>query len=227
MTADDVAVTPPPTWGPARVARWAGTFGCNIPALGCVVYPIWLVPSTDASGAEVAAWAMTHHVRLVVMMALYTVGVVLWLPFGAAVWVYLRDRLGAGSPLPACFAAGFVGLVLLILSGFTVFNMLLYRDHGSEAATLLYDLAFGFLAMSGLPTAVASAAFALAVYTHRVLPRYTAHVAAAAAALHLLFLAVFGIRGGPLSLESYSIWVIPLSLFAWIIVTARAMPRTA
>ncbi len=161
------------------------------------------------------------------MMALYTVGVMLWLPFGAALWAYLRERIEAGSALPTCFGTGFVGLVLLILSGFSAFNMLLYRDRSSDTATLLYDLAFGLLAMSGIPTAVALTSFAIAVYTRRVLPRYTAHVAAAAAALHLLFLVVFGIRGGPLSLESYSIWVIPLSLFAWIIVTARAMPRAA
>jgi hypothetical protein len=224
---DDVANVAAKLGGSARVARWAGTLGVVIPAAGFVAYPIWSFPETQASGGEVALWAAAHHDRLVVMMLLYTVGVTLWLPFGAAVWAYLRDRLAAGSTLLTCFAAGFVGFVTMIFSGFTAFDLLLYRHHSAESATILYDLTWGLLAMSGMPTAVSLASFAIAVYGHRMLPRFTAHFAAAAAAAHLLFLAVFIVRGGPLSLESYSIGVIPLFLFAWILATALAMPREA
>ena len=190
-----------------------------------VVYPIWSFPGTQTSGSELARWASTHHDRLVVTMLLNTTGVTLWLIFGAAVWSYLRDRLPARSTLPTCFAAGLIGCVTLLLSGFTAFDLLLYRDHSAETSTLLYDLTFGLLGMSGMPTVVALGSFAVAVYLHRVLPRYTAHLAIAGAAIHTLLLAAFIVHDGPLSLEGFSITGMPAFLFAWILATALAMPR--
>jgi hypothetical protein len=224
---DNVAIVGAKPWGPARVARWAGTLGFALPAITLAVYPIWSFPGTQTSGADVTLWATTHHARLVVTMLLNTVGVTLWLIFGGAVWTYLRDRLPARSTLPACFAAGFIGCVTLLLSGFTAFDLLLYRHHGAETSTLLYDLTFGLLAMSGLPTVVALGSFAVAVYVHRVLARYTAHLAIAAAAIHPLLLAAFITHDGPLSLEGFSITGMPAFLFAWILGTALAMPRQA
>ena len=156
--------------------------GIVVPMVGLAVYPIWSFPSTQTPGNEIASWAVTNHSRLVVTMLLYTVGVTLWLAFGAAVWAYLRDHLGAGSSLPTTFAAGLIGYVTLLLAGFTAFDLLLYRQHSAEATSLLYDLTFGMLAMSGLPTAVSLIAFAIAVFAHRMLPIHTAYLAAVGAA---------------------------------------------
>jgi hypothetical protein len=215
-------------WGSARMARWAGLFGVVLPGITLVVYPIWSVPGTQTSGADVASWATTHHARLVVMMLLNTAGVMLWFIFGAAVWTYLRDRLPDRSALPTCFAAGLIGCVTLILSGFTAFDLLLYRPRSAETSTLLYDLTFGLLAMSGIPTTVALGSFAVAVYVHQVLPRYTAHLGIIAAAMHPVLLAAFIVHDGPLSLQGFSTTAgIPFLLFAWILGTALAMPREA
>jgi hypothetical protein len=225
---NSVAVVGAKPWGSARVARWAGTFGVILPTLTLVVYPIWAVPGTQASGGVVALWATTHHDRLVVMMLLNTAGVLLWFVFGAAVWTYLRDRLPKRSALPTCFAVGLIAYVTLILSGFTAFDLLLYRQHSAETSTLLYDLTFGLLAMSGIPTAVSLASFAVAVYVYRVLPRYTAHLASVAAAAHVLLLAAFVVHDGPLSLQGFlTTSGIPFILFTWILNTAFAMPREA
>ncbi|OHV05075.1 hypothetical protein [Mycobacterium talmoniae] len=71
-----------------------------------------IVDAQRWGSASVARWAATHHGQLVVVMVLNTVGVTFWLPFGAAVWAYLRDRLPAGSTLPACFAAAFIALAM-------------------------------------------------------------------------------------------------------------------
>jgi hypothetical protein len=120
-----------------------------------------------------------------------TVGVTLWFVFGAAVYAVLRDRLPTRSMLPMCFATSFFGCVTLLLSGFTAFNLLLYRRHSAEASILLYDLTFGLLAMSRMPTVVALGSFAVAVYVHQALPRYTAHLAVAGAAVHPLLLVTF------------------------------------
>lgn len=214
-----------PTWGSARVARWSGTVGVVLPAITLVVYPIWSYPGTQTAGADVALWAVSHHDRLVVTQLLNTVGVTVWFVFGAAAWTYLRDRLPARSILPTCFAASFMGCVTLLLSGFTAFDLLLYRTHTAETSILLYDLTFGLLAMSGMPTAVALGSFAVAVYVHRVLPRYTAHLAIAGASVHPLLLLAFIVEDGPLSLQGFSITAMPGFLFAWIFGTALAMPR--
>ncbi|MEB3034399.1 hypothetical protein [[Mycobacterium] nativiensis] len=214
------------SWDAARVARWSGTLGFILPVLTLAVYPIWLFPGTQTPSVEVAGWAMRHHDQLVVTMVLNTSGVTLWLVFGAAVWAHLRDRLPVRSVLPTCFAAGFIACVTLLLGGFTAFNLLIYRRHSADAAALLYDSTFGLLAMSGMPTVVALGAFAVAVYRHGVLPRYTGHLALAAAVAHPLLLAAFIVTEGPLSLEGFSIAAIPAFLFAWILGTALGMPRT-
>lgn len=207
------------------MARWVGTLGFALPALTLASYPIWSFPGTQTSGTEVALWAALNHDRLVVTMLLNTVGVTLWFVFGAAVYAVLRDRLPAGSMLPMCFAASFFGCVTLLLGGFTAFNLLLYRDHSPETAILLYDLTFGLLAMSGMPTVVALGSFAVAVYAHHASPRYTAHLAVAGATAHPLLLVTFIVRDGPLSLEGISITAMPAFLFVWILGTALAMPR--
>jgi hypothetical protein len=225
VNEDSTATVAADPSGSARVARWAGTAGIALPAMTLVVYPIWSFPGTQTSGTELARWATTHHDRLVVTMLLNTVGVTLWLIFGAALWTYLRDRLPTRSTLPTCFAAGLIGCVTLLLSGFTAFDLLLYRQHSAETSTLLYDLTFGLLAMSGMPTVVALGSFAVAVYIHRVLPRYTAHLAIGGAAIHPLLLAAFIVHDGPLSLQGFSITGMPAFLFAWILGTALAMPR--
>jgi hypothetical protein len=208
----------------ARVARWAGTLGVAIPAAAIPVYPIWLVPPTQTSGTDIAIWASAHHDRLVITQVLYTVGVAAWLVFGAAVSTHLRNRLPAGSPLATGFSVGLVGLVTLILSGFTTFDLLLYRPRSAELSSLLYDLTLGLLAMSGIPTVVALGSFAVAVYRYRVLRRSTAHLAAIAAAGHVFLVVAFIAPTGPLSLEGFlTVWGIPILLFAWIGHTARAI----
>jgi hypothetical protein len=212
-------------WPAARVARWTGVIGFALPALTLIAYPIWSFPETQTAGTQIARWAADNHGQLVVTMLLNTVGVTLWLVFAAAVCAVLRDRLPADSMLPACFGASFLGCVILLLGGFTAFDLLLYRDHGAEMSILLYDLTFGLLAMSGLPTVVALGSFAAAVYAYRVLPRYTAHLATVGAVVHPLLLVTFIVREGPLSLEGVSITAMPAFLFAWILGTALAMPR--
>jgi hypothetical protein len=207
--------------------RWAGTLGFALPALTLAAYPIWSFPGTQTAGTEVARWTTINHDRLIVTMLLNTVGVTLWFVFGAAVYTVLRDRLPTRSMLPMCFAASFFGCATLLLSGFTAFNLLLYRNHSAETSILLYDLTFGLLAMSGMPTVVALSSFAVAVYAHRALPRYTAHLAVAGAAVHPLLLATFIVRDGTLSLEGISITAMPAFLFTWILGTALAMPRNA
>lgn len=213
------------SWDAARVARWSGVLGVVLPALTLLVYPIWTFPATRTQSVDVARWASAHHDRLVLTMTLNTIGVTLWLVFGAAVWAYLRDRVPVKSILPTCFAGGYIVSVTLLLSGFTAFDLLLYRRRSADTASLLYDLTFGLLAMSGMPIVVALVAFAIAVYVRGVLPAYTGHLAVVAAVAHPVLILSFVFRTGPLSLEGPTITATPAVLFAWILGTALAMPH--
>ncbi len=142
------------------------------------------------------------------MTALTVVGVALWLVFGCGVWLRLRQITGPDSVLPACVAVGFAGFVTLLLTGFTAFDLLVYRAPDGADARLLYDLTFGLLAMSGLPTAVALGGYAIGIYAYREMPRRSAHLATAAAAAHVVLLASFIATSGFFSLQGAVITVI-------------------
>ena len=228
MRADDdsVAIAGAKAWGSARLARRARPIGSGPPRNHAGRISDWSVPGTQTSGVDVGLWATTHHDRLVVMMLLNTAGVLLWFIFGAAVWTYLRDRLPARSTLPTCFGASFIACVTLLLGGSphsiscSTDSTALRRRHCSTTSPSDCWQCREF------PLPCPWSSFAVAVYVHRVLPRYTAHLAIVAAAIHLLLLGAFVVHEGPLSLQGFSTTSgIPFFLFAWILGTALAMPR--
>src|SRR5690348_10900463 len=146
-----------------RVAGCAGVAGIAIPFVGLAILPIWQFPATTATATQVEVFVDGHRAALKAMMLAYTVGVTLWLVFGATLWAGLRETLPASSGLATCFAAGVIGFVSLLLAGFVAFDVLVYRSLAPAVGQVLYDLTFGLLAMSGLPTAVALTAYAVAV----------------------------------------------------------------
>jgi hypothetical protein len=203
----------------------AGVLGILVPALGLYFAPIWEFPGTQASGSEIIAFVRDHQAALKVTMVVYTLGVMLWMVFGAALWVRLGSVAGATSVLPALVAMGFASFGTLLLAGFTAFDVLVYRPTGANEAHLLYDLTFGLLAMSGLPTAVALGAYA--VLEHRVptLGTTSKWLAVAAAISHVVLLASFIVPRGFFALEGQVIAVIPGFLWIWILVGGIAMLR--
>ena len=208
------------------VGGWSGVVGIGIPFVGLLILPIWQFPATTASAAQVSGFIADHRSALKAMMLLYTLGVGLWLVFGAAMWARLRESLSSTSVLPTCFAAGVIGYVMLLLAGFVAFDVLTYRNFDPTVAQALYDLSFGLLAMSGVPTAIALFAYAAAVRQTGALPRRTGLLATITAAAHLLLLASFIATSGFLSLEGLVIAAVPALLWIWIADTAAILLRT-
>jgi hypothetical protein len=205
----------------------AGVLGVAVPGAGMAVMPIWRFPATDSSGARISRFVLDHQSALHIVMVLNTVGVSLWLVFGAGVWLRLRRATGADSVLSTSFALGLVGFVTLIMAGFVAFLVLVYRPRSAPDTRLLYDLTFGLLAMSGLPTALALGSYAAAVFREKLQPRFTAQLAAVAAAAHVALLLSFLVPTGFFSLEGQVITVVPALLFAWILATGITMLRPA
>lgn len=122
-----------------RLAGAAGVLGCALGVAGGLVVDLLNAPATTASAAEIVESIEGERTALLVGMLLSTAAVSLWLVFGAGVWLRLRQASGAESLASACFAFGFVGLVTLLLAGFTAFFVLVYRDADVGDPRLLYD----------------------------------------------------------------------------------------
>jgi hypothetical protein len=205
----------------------AGVLGIVVPSIGITFVPIWEFPGTEASGTEIIAFVREHREALQATMVANTLGVTLWLAFGAALWARLRSAAAAASVLPAFFALGVAGFCTLLLAGFAAFDALVYRPTGANEAHLLYDLAFGLLAMSGMPTAIALGAYAVLEHRVSMLGATSKWLAVAAAASHIVLLASFIVPRGFFALEGQVITVIPGILWAWILVAGIAMLRSS
>ncbi len=215
------------TYSTLELAGLAGVLSIALGIAGSIVDEMRTFPGTGATAGEIAAFVGAHRPALLIAMLLSTAAVGLWLLFGVGVWVWLRERTGGENALAVCFLVGLVSFVTLLLAGFTSFFVLVYRAGDVPDPRLLYDLAFGLLAMSGVPTALALGSYAAQVFRGSSLPRWTAWVAVGAALVHLMLLASLVITNGFFSLEGGVIIAIPATLFAWILGTSLAMIAAA
>lgn len=209
------------------LAGLAGTLSIALGIAGVLVDQMETFPGTNATAGEIASFVQANRTALVVAMLLNSVAVSLWLAFGAGVWLWVREMTGGESFFSACFLLGLVSFVTLLFAGFTSFFVLIYRGAEASDPRLLYDLAFGLLAMSGAPTALALGSYSvLSLRTHHI-PGWTAFLAILAALAHLALFASFWTTGGFFSLQGGVIIAIPATLFAWILGTSAAMKAAA
>jgi hypothetical protein len=208
-----------------KLAGLAGLASIALGTAGAIVDQMWTFPETGAKAGEIARYVGGHRSALLVAMVLSTAAVGLWLVFGAGVWLWLRETTSSVSFLSVCFLVGLVSFVTLLLAGFAVFFVFVYRAPEASDARLLNDLAFGLLAMSGVPTALALGSYAAQVFRGGRLPRWTAVIAIVAALAHVVLLASLVITSGFFSLEGGVIIAIPATLFAWIIATSLVLLR--
>jgi hypothetical protein len=214
------------TYSTIKLAGLAGVVSIALGIAGAIVDEMRTFPGTGATAAEIAGYVDAHRSVLLVAMILSTAAVGLWLLFGVGVWLWLRETTGNVSALSVCFLVGLVSFVTLLLAGFTVAFVFFYRAPEASDPRLLYDLAFGLLAMSGVPTALALGSYATQVFRDSCLPRWTAWIAAVAALAHLVLLASLVITSGFFSLEGGVIIAIPATLFAWITGVSIVLLRT-
>lgn len=209
-----------------RLVALAGLLSFILIVAGAFIAPpLWSAPGTHSSGTRAAAYAHEHRVGEIASLFTYTLAMGCFLCFAAGLWARLRQIEPAPQPLSAAFALGAVGLVVLILAAFATGGVLSYRAQGAEVAGVLADTTFALLALSGIPTAVCLGAYALIVFRHGSLPRWTAWLALLGADAHVLITASFMSHGSFLSLEgSVRIWV-PATFFAWILAASLTLLR--
>src|SRR4051812_3743326 len=210
--------------------RQAGAAGvlCFVLILAAfLVAPLWNLPPTSASGAEIAAYTHDHRGQLIAAVLVNGLAMTMFLFFAAGLYAWLKRREPAPGVLSTAFGLGAVSLTTTVFTGFVAFCVLIYRVPDPAVARTLYDLTFGLLAFSGLPTAVALGAYAALVIPGGPLPAWTGWLAALAALAHVAIAATFAFSSGFLSLEGAGIVVIPTTLFLWVLATGVALFRTA
>jgi hypothetical protein len=203
----------------------AGILSIALGTLGLIVDRMWTFPGTGATAGEIAHFVDSHRPPLLIAMVLSAGAVGLWLVFGAGVWQRMRDTTFDRGFSSTCFILGLASFVTLLLAGFTSFFVLVYRAPEAPDPRLLYDLGFGLLAVSGVPTALALGPYATHAFRDPSLPSLTAWLATLAALAHLVLLASLVIRSGFFSLAGGVTIAIPGTLFAWILATSIVLLR--
>jgi hypothetical protein len=208
------------------LAGYSGLLSVGLGIAAFLLDRMWSFPGTAASASEIAAYVTRHETALSAAMIMNALAVSLWLVFGAGVWLGLRGEQPTRGFLATTFGLALVSSLTLLLAGFLCFFVVLYRAPADTGARLLYELAFGLLAMSGPPTALALSAFVISVARHATFPRGAAFLAAFAAAAHLALLCSLVVPGGFFSLAGGAVIAVPATLFAWIGATSYVMARS-
>jgi hypothetical protein len=190
-----------------------------------VAPPLWDAPTTTASADEVADFVFPYRGRILASFFLFGIAMGSFLCFAAGLWSWLRQSEPEPRPLSASFAFGAVVLVALILAAFVPGALSVYRPPDPDTAGLLFDMTFGLLALSGIPTAVCLGAYAALVFRGAPLARWTAWLAIVGAAAHVVITGSFFPRTGFFSLEGDVIVWVPATFFAWILATSVALLR--
>ncbi|MDQ3985230.1 MAG: hypothetical protein M3280_01870 [Actinomycetota bacterium] len=189
--------------------------------------PLWDAPTTTATADEVADFVSPYRGRILAAFFLYGIAMGLFLWFAAGLWSWLRQWEPQPNPLSAGFAFGAAVLVALVLAAFVPGALSVYRTPDPATTGLMFDMTFGLLALSGIPTALSLAAYASLVLRGAPLPRWTAWLAMVGAAAHVVIAGSFLPRSGFFSLEGDVVVWVPATFFAWILATSVALLQVA
>ena len=189
--------------------------------------PLWEGPTTTTTAQELADFAFPHRGRILAALFLYGIAMGFFLWFAAGLWSLLRRSEPEPGAWSAVFAFGSAVLATLIIAAFVPAALGVYRPPDPEIAGLMYDLSFGLLALSGVPTALALGAYAVLVLRGAPLARWTAWVAIVGSATHVVIAGTFLFRTGFFSLEGDVTTWIPATFFAWILAASIAMLRAS
>ena len=209
-----------------RIFGLAGVASFALIIIAAVISPpLWDGPTTTSTAEEVAAFVAPHRDRILLALFVYALGMGFFLWFTAGLWAWLRQSEPGAGPWSAAFALGVAVLATLIVAAFVPAALSVYRPPEPDIVGLMFDLSFGLLALSGVPTAVALGAYAVLVLRGAGLARWTAWVAIVGAATHVVIAGSFFPRSGFFSLQGAVIVWIPATFFAWILAASIALLR--
>lgn len=206
-----------------RVIGLLGLIGFALIVTAAVILPFWTGIHTNDAAESFARYARDQQNRILVAMFLYSLAFGLFLVLSGVVWIEIRRANSATDWVGAVFGIAAAAMSTMILVAFVPACVSAYRSHSPEISRMLFDLSFGALAFSGIPTAVCMAAYAVATLCFTTLPRWTGWVAAMGAIPHLVIAGSFLVKDGFFSLEGDVILWVPVTLFGWILAASTAL----
>jgi hypothetical protein len=208
------------------VCRLAAVAALGVAALYALSVPIGSLaslPGTDAPGREILTFFVDHREG---MLAAVVLNGIAWCALMPLVFVGLRARITGDGSLAASIAlaaalveAAMIGVALL----FGAIAAYAAPDLSPDLARVLdYGLALGTSA-SAWPTVPCAIAMAIAIRRSRVLPAYTANLAIAVAAVHVLAGVGFA-RTGAFSPDGFALLGAPV-FAVWMAAIGVALLR--
>ncbi len=188
-------------------------------------------PEIDASPPDILKYAAASGGRLLVVVFVWGGITSAALCFLTGLWSVVRRRdeqdgmdevlailgLGAGYVLFAIAQAGFVFILALGYRG-TILD--------ATQAKLMNDLIYLGITLSGFPTAVSTAAFAIMVRRTRAVAVWTSWIAAVAVIAHVVSAGSFA-QDGMLAPTGVPIYIAPTFYFIWMLTVSILLFRRA
>jgi hypothetical protein len=211
--------------GTKRLAGLAGILAFLLITAAAAALPFWIGLHTTDPLEAFARYAQEQRGRILTAMLLYSLGFGLFLVLAGVLWSEMHRAGPRARGVAAVFGFAAVAMSTMILVAFVPACVFAYRSHSPELSRALWDLGFGTLAVSGVPTAVCMGAYAAATLLHDTLPRWTGWIAAIGIVPHLAIAASFLAQDGFFSLEGDATLWVPITLFAWILAAGIALVR--
>ena len=183
-------------------------------------------PNSGSAGIQIVHWAAAHSTQLLASYLTLALGLAVLIVFAAGLYRVIRRAEGKDGWLAIASLASAVGGAGIFGAGTALFMVVAYRPATDpavarafwDAGWLAYNTAgFGFVAWIALVAA--------ATLKHRVLPQWTAWVAAPIALIS--FAGPFAVKtgSGPFSPQGSFAVVVALVFAAWLIAISLTIWR--
>ena len=184
-------------------------------------------PDSGSSGVEIVQWATAHRSQLLASYLLFAVGLAVLMVFVAGLYRIVRRGEGRNGWLAMASVASAVAGAGIFGAGTALFMVVAYRPAvDPDVARALWDAGWLAYNTAGFGFSAWIAIVAVATLRHRVLPTWTAWIAAPVALIG--FVGPFAVEAGtgPFSPQGWFALVVGLTFGAWLLVISLATWRS-
>lgn len=182
-------------------------------------------PTIDESGGEMATWLADNRALALTGSYLLGLGIALTIPLLVVIYSRLRAAEGGTAMMSATFLLTSLAAIAIVLVALGTFAVGAYRADSvtGDTAGLTRDLAWGILALSAFPAAIAMLAAARLILQTHALPAYIGYLGILGAVLHLASAAAFD-TGSGWNLQNGS-GVAEISFYLFLVTAGIALLR--
>ena len=184
-------------------------------------------PDSGSPGVEIVEWAAAHRTQLLASYLLLAVAVAVVMVFAAGLYRIVRRAEDKDGWLAIASLASVVAGAGIFGAGTALFMTVAYRpDTDPDVVRALWDAGWLAYNTAGFGFTAWIAIVAVATLRHRVLPVWTAWLAAPVALIG--FVGPFAVKAGtgPFSPQGWFALVVALTFGAWLLVVSLVAWRS-